>query len=501
MRVTFCFHVFRVGKYIGLGYIVAIYIATRYKRVSFTFGNDRKLLVPLMKLPDGPNRVLVRLQWAARPIPFVEACAKRYGDTFTLRFGGEFSTPYILCSNPQAIGEIFTAPPDVFASGCQNGFLQPLLGFNSMILLDGDRHMQQRRLLTPPFHGERMREWGQLICNITDEAIHNWKIGQSFNLRSSMQQITLRVILQVVFGKDSEQRFEQIRQLLVSLLELNSFPLISSLPLIELMQRYFGLKSPIESFLQQKQQLDEILVAEIRYRRYIAQRQRWPKPESEGEDILSLMLSARDEAGQPMTKAELRDELMTLLVAGHETTASAVSWALYWIHRFPEVKDRLLKELNTLAADKDPNEIARLPYLSAVVSETLRIYPITLTTFERLVRAPVEIMGYKFEPGTVLLPCIYLTHHREDIYPEPKRFRPERFLERQFSPYEYLPFGGGDRRCIGMAFARFEMKLILATILLHFQLALTHSRPVKPVRRGVTLAPPKGMRMVVKRQR
>lgn len=448
-----------------------------------------------MKLPDGPktNPLLVKLQWAMRPMQFLEACAKRYGDTFTLRFESEFSTPYILCSNPRAIQEIFTSVADKFDSGSQNQFFQPLLGFNSLILLDGDRHRQQRGLLTPPFHGERIREYGQLIYNIAEEVISQWQVGQSFSVRASMQEISLRVILHIVFGKLSEQRFEQIRQLLVSLVDWNDYSPISSLP-------FFKLSQQIESFWHQKQELDEILDAEIQYRRYVAQH-RWFKIDNEEGNILSLMVSARDQAGQPMTKAELRDELITLLVAGHETTASAVSWALYWIHRLPEVKGRLLKELNTLAADKDPNAITRLPYLSAVVSETLRIYPITLTSFERLVRAPIQIMGYQLEPGTVLLPCIYLTHHREDIYPQPKQFKPERFLERQFSPYEYLPFGGGNRRCIGMAFAQFEMKLILATVLLHFQLALTHRLPVKPVRRGVTLAPPQGMRMVVKSQR
>lgn len=199
-------------------------------------------------------------------------------------------------------------------------------------------------------------------------------------------------------------------------------------------------------------------------------------------------MSAVDEAGQPMTDEELRDELMTLLVAGHETTASALTWALYWIHHLPDVHDKLLYELNTLSDNADPSAISRLPYLTAVCQETLRIYPITLTTFVRVLKSPLELMGYEFEAGTALVPCVYLTHQREDLYPEPKRFKPERFLERQFSPYEYFPFGGGNRRCIGIALAQLEMKLVLATIVSRFQLALTDSRPVKPVRRGLTIA-------------
>jgi cytochrome P450 len=457
-----------------------------------------------MKLPDGPliHPNLVRLQWATRPLEFLEACQKRYGDAFTLRFEQKsFSTPYVVCSHPQAIQEIFAATPDSFVSGCRNSVFQPLLGYNSLLLLDGDRHRQQRRLLMPPLHGERLHTYGQQICEITDEVTSQWQVGQAFNIRSSMQAIAFGVISQVALGKYSESHFEQIQKPLSALVETGESQIISSLPLIGQLQRYLHSRSPIEDFFDQKEQLDEVLNALIRERRYAQQRYHWAKPGNCGEDILSLMLSARDEAGRPITHAEIHDELMTLLVVGHETTASALVWGLYWIHRHPDVQERLLKELNTLGDDTDPNQIAQLPYLDAVVKETLRIYPITLTTFERMVKAPVSVMGYEFEPGTVLLPCIYLTHHREDIYPEPKRFRPERFLERQFSRYEYLPFGGGNRRCIGMALAQFQMKLILAKVLLRFQLALRKNRPVKPIRRGVTLAPPSGMQMVACKKR
>jgi unspecific monooxygenase len=188
---------------------------------------------------------------------------------------------------------------------------------------------------------------------------------------------------------------------------------------------------------------------------------------------------------------------MTLLVAGHETTATALSWALYWIHRLPEVKEKLLEELDTLGDDPDPSTIARLPYLNAVCSETLRIYPVVIVAVPRIVKSPLHLMGYDFEPDIMLAPCIYLTHHREDLYPQPKQFKPERFLERQFSPYEYLPFGGGNRRCIGAAFALFEMKLALVSILSRCQLTLADNRPVHPKRRGVTMAPAGGVQMVM----
>jgi cytochrome P450 len=213
------------------------------------------------------------------------------------------------------------------------------------------------------------------------------------------------------------------------------------------------------------------------------------------------MMSARDENGQLMTDVELRDELMTLLFAGHETTASSLAWAFYWIHHLPEVREKLLKELESIGSDPDPTEIARLPYLTAICSESLRIYPIVLFSFARIVKSPIEIMGYKFEPGTVLTACVYLTHHREDIYPDSKSFKPERFLERQFSPYEFIPFGGGSRRCIGWALALLEMKLVLATVLSRYEMALTDNREVLPVRRGITLTPARGVPMMMVAQR
>jgi unspecific monooxygenase len=209
------------------------------------------------------------------------------------------------------------------------------------------------------------------------------------------------------------------------------------------------------------------------------------------------MMAARDEAGEPMTDVELRDELMTLLVAGHETTATSLAFALYWIHSQPGVHEKLLAELDNLGETLDKNTILKLPYLNAVFSETLRFYPVAMLGLNRLVKAPLSIAGYKFEPGTILTPCIYLTHHREDLYPDSQQFKPERFLEKQFSPAEYLPFGGGNRRCIGMAFALLEMKLVLATVLSNWNLELAENTPVKPVRKGLLLGPSGGVKMVL----
>jgi cytochrome P450 len=426
-----------------------------------------------------------------RPLEVLEERVQRYGDTFAL--GRDTSTPLVYISNPKAIQQILTTNPEMFEIGRGNGVLQFLLGENSLILLDGQKHQRQRRLLIPPFHGERMRTYGKLICDITEQVISQWKIGEPFKVRSVTQEISLRVILSAVFGLDKGQRFDQLQQLLSSLLDVIGSPLTSSFLFFPSLQKDLGAWSPWGRFLRQKQQVDQLIFDEIQQRR--------EQTSPPGDDILSLLLSARDEAGQPMTNEELRDELLTLLVAGHETTASALAWALYWVDRLPEVRDRLLSELDTLPADAEPTAISQLPYLNAVSQETLRIYPIAINPFPRTLKAPMELMGYQFEPGTTLLISVYLTHHREDIYPEPKQFKPERFLERQFSPYEYLPFGGGNRLCIGMAFAQYEMKLVLATILSRYDLTLADNRPIKPARRGFTVAPPGTMRMVVTNQR
>ncbi|HEY9671541.1 MAG TPA: cytochrome P450 [Waterburya sp.] len=462
-----------------------------------------------MKLPNGPwqhpflqNRTLHKMwdwldtyQWIVHPVEWYETYAQRYGDPFS--WGGINYPTEIYFSHPEAIQQIFTADPNLFVCGGGNRVFQPLLGNNSLLLLDGTQHQHQRQLLTPPFHGERMRTYGKQICDITEQVISQWQIGKPFCVRAFMQEISLRVILGVVFGLKEGQRLEKLRQLLSSMLDSISSPLTSSVLFFRSLQKDYGEWSPWGRFLRLKQEIKELLDAEIQSRRYTESRHSRHQSHALSEDILSLLVSARDDKGQPMTQAEIHDELMTLLFAGHETTASALAWALYWINLVPEVKDRLLKELNTLAPNSDSSEIARLPYLTAVCQETLRIYPIALTTFPRFLTSPFEVMGYKLEPGTALFPCIYLTHRREELYPEPKRFKPERFLERQFSPYEYLPFGGGNRRCIGLAFAQFEMKLVLATILSRFQLSLVNRHSVKPVRRGVTVAPPSSMRMVV----
>ncbi len=447
----------------------------------------------IMQRPDGPKtpKLLNTLQAIVRPLESLEANARQYGDIFTSKFIGYQNV--VVVSNPQAIEEIFTADSKQFDSGKGNKMLLPILGEYSMVLHDGDYHGRQRRLLLPPFHGERMRAYGNIICDIADKVISQKTIDENFLARNAMQEISLQVILSTVFGVAQGDRFEQLKQLIGSIFDIFTNPLGASFIYLPSLQKNLGKWSPWGRFVEQKKQINELLYALIRERK--------AEKDPNREDILSLMLSARDEAGEPMTDAELRDELMTLLFAGHETTATALAWALYWIQYLPQVKEKLLQELDTLDENADPSVIAKLPYLNAVCSETLRIYPVGLFTFARIVKEPIKIMGYEFPPGTVLSPCIYLTHHREDLYPQPNQFKPERFLERQYSPYEFFPFGGGNRRCLGMALALFEMKLVLATIMSRYQLELAENRPIKPVRRGVTIAPAGGVRMVMKGQR
>lgn len=379
------------------------------------------------------------------------------------------------------------------APGDLNQVFESLLGKHSVITLSGAEHQRQRQLLMPPFHGERMRNYSQVITDVTQKVISQYQIGKPFNIRSATQAITLRVIMQAVFGLHQGTRAEKLQQFLGELLEKASSRLLVALLYFPALQRDFGPINFWGKHVRRQQEADQLIYEEIRERREQA--------DSSRTDILSLLMAARDEAGQPMTDQELRDELITLLVAGHETTATALAWALYWIHKLPSVRQKLLQELDSLGDDPDPSTVFKLPYLNAVCSEILRIYPVAIITFPRVVRTPLSLGGYELEPGTVILGSIYLTHQREDIYPEPKQFKPERFLERQFSAYEYLPFGGGTRRCIGLAFAQLKMKLALAKILSSLELELVNDGEVRLKRRGLVTGPDRPIQMVVTSQR
>ncbi|NEO51603.1 MAG: cytochrome P450 [Moorea sp. SIO4A3] len=447
----------------------------------------------MSKLPEGPQipEWLQLIYWIADPLKYLDQCVERYGDTFTIRLSG--LEPLVILSHPQPIQEVLTAPPSQFKSGSGNELARPLVGKTSMTLLDGQPHQRQRKLLIPPFHGQRINSYSQLICDITQQVASQWVIGQAFTARTAMQDITIEVIMQGVFGLGEGTRYQKLKLLLAAMLDMTSSPLRSSMLFFKFLQRDLGAWSPWGKMVRRRQQIYNLLQEEINQRR--------EQPEHMGNDILSLMMSARDENGDLMSDQELQDQLLTLLFAGHETTATALAWAFYWIHRLPTVRQKLLEEIDSLGDNPDPMAIAQLPYLTAVCQETLRIYPVLFLIFPRTTTSPITIMGHHYQANTTLFACPYLTHRREDLYPESDQFKPERFLERQYSAYEYFPFGGGNRRCIGAALAMLEMKLVLAKVLSGYHLALAQDKIIKPARRGLLSAPENGVPMVMTGQR
>lgn len=448
-----------------------------------------------MKKIGGPKTspTLQQFQWIFDPIGYMEGTAQKYPDIFSSRVVGLGEVVFV--DHPEGIQQLLSSDRKEFSSpGELNQVLAPMVGNTSIFLISGEHHRRQRQLLMPPFHGDRMRNYGQLITHLAEQALETIPVGQPFAARSAMQSISLGVILEAVFGVQDTDKYAPLRQLTTEMVEVFNSPLSSAFLFLPFLHKDLGAWSPWGKFLRQRQKLDDLLYSEIADRR--------AHPDPDRTDILSLLMAAQDEDGNGMTDRELRDELVSLLIAGHETTATAMTWALYWIHHLPEVRAKLMKELDEVDWENpDPMAITRLPYLTAVCYETLRIYPVAMLTFPRVAQQPVTLMGYDLEPGTIVLGCIYLLHQREDLYPEPKQFKPDRFLEKKFSNCEFLAFGGGVRRCIGEALAWFEMKLVLATILSRYELALAESKPVQPARRGVTLAPSGGVNMVVTGQR
>ncbi|XGV97616.1 MAG: cytochrome P450 [Leptolyngbya sp. BL-A-14] len=454
-------------------------------------------MTPKTNLPAGSQapRWMQKIQYTRNAIAYMETAAQRYGDIFNAPVIGNH--PVVLfVSNPQALQRIFLNDTKQFIAP-PNQLLQPLLGDYSILTMEGSRHLRERRLLMPPFHGERMRTYGEVICELADQTLDLVPINTQFSAHQVAQDISLAVILKVVFGIEQAERFDRLKSLIVQFTDALQSPFIGGLLFFPALQRDLGSRSPWGYVRHLQQQIRELIYAEIFVKRSYLEGTHHSQHHL-GSDILSLLMSARDEAGQPLSDAELHDELFTLLVAGYETTANAIAWALYWIHRHPQVREKLLAELNHLGKATDPTTLVQLPYLAAVCNESLRLFPVVTLTVPREVNESVELMGYQLEPGTRLYGCIYLTHQRPDLYPNPKLFQPERFLERQFSPSEFFPFGGGVRRCIGEAFAQFEMKLVIATLLSHYRFALVDQAPEYPQRRGVTFTPARGVQMLLK---
>jgi cytochrome P450 family 135 len=435
-------------------------------------------------LPPGPRApsLLQTLAWSLAPTWVMDNCARRLGESFTLTFWPS-GMQLVMVSGPEAVKTVFTAPPDVAPSAAGNSPVRPVMGPSSVIVLTGAEHMRQRKLLLPPFHGERMREYERTIVEETRKDMASWELEQPMRLQQRTRAITLEVILRAVFGVEAE-RMQALRTAIEQLLAP-----IRPWRVVLLALRRPSAERPPGAIGRALDRLDAVIHEELAKRRAqqdLAQR----------SDILSLLLQARDEDGQAMTDDELRDELVTLLLAGHETTATSVAWAVERLVRHPDKLARLVAEID------DPNGGER--YMTAVVNETLRVRPV-VPIVARMLTAELEVDGYALPAGTRVTPSIYLTNRNARVYDDPQAFRPERFEHDAPETFAWIPFGGGIRRCIGASFAQLEMKLMLRTMLAELTPRAADGRRLVRVggprdelnrRRAITLVPSRGARVV-----
>jgi cytochrome P450 len=433
-------------------------------------------MLDVVALPPEPSSppLVQMLRWTFRPIPFLEDCRRRYGDSFSLRFVG-FERPMVLISDPEAIKALYREPAHGLPPG-RDTILGPILGAKSLLLQGGAEHLSRRKLMLPPFHGERMRSYEAAMTEIVETEIDSWPLNSEFPIHARMQAVTLEVILRVVFGVSSGPRLDRLREMLGDVLQETASPGRQALGFA--LQR-FGGPGPFARFDRQLKEVDELLFAEI------AEHRTLPDLE-ERQDILSMLMLAEFEDGTRMEDQELRDQLMTLLLAGHETTATALAWTFDLLLRHPA-------ELARLRASLEAGEEG---YLRATISESLRLRPVIPLAGRRLARELV-VDGLTLPEGTDVTPAIWLTHTRADVYPEPFAFKPERFLEGTPDTYAWIPFGGSVRRCIGATFAEFEMRIVLREVLTRCELRKADPAPERTGRRNITLSPLKGTPVVV----
>jgi cytochrome P450 family 135 len=424
-------------------------------------------------LPPGPSEspAIQTARWLLRPIAFMESCRRRYGDAFSVRFLG-FERPMVMLSDPEAIRALYTAHEHGLPPGRSIALL-PVMGPGSVLLLEGREHLARRKLMLPPFHGERMRSYEATVREVAEREIESWSEDRQFAIHPRMQAVTLEVILHAVFGVTDPARGERLRERLPLLLGQTSSP---ALQFRVLLSRRFRRGDPLENLRELVSEIDELLLAEIAERRA-------DPAHSEREDILSLLVAARFEDGTQMSDREVRDQLITLLLAGHETTATALAWTFDLLLGHPAALRRLTAEID--AADDEDT------YLRAVISESLRLRPVVPLAGRRLA-SDLHVDGLSLPAGTDVTPAIWLTHTRADLYPEPFAFRPERFLERPPTTYGWIPFGGGVRRCLGAAFAELEMRVVLETVLRRRALSPASSRAERVTRRNITFSPRNG---------
>jgi cytochrome P450 len=415
--------------------------------------------------PGGPVPLQMLATWT-RPAASLERLRK-YGKRVTVQL--PFQPPFVLLSDPEEIKELFTAPADAIHPGEGARVLEPILGRHSVILLDESAHMEQRKLMLPAFHGERMRALTGLMSELAEREVASWPAGEPVALHPRLQRLTLEIILRAVFGLERGPRLDRLRDLLTEVLEFGTSPL-SVLPALQRALRWTRAQRRFEATRRDT----DTLIFEL-----IAERRAAPDG-AERDDILAVLIGARHEDDTPMTDQEIRDELMTALVAGHETTASELAWALERLSREPRVSARLTEEIDAGESDD---------YLSATITEILRIRPVVPNAEPRLTKREVQIGGFRYPPGVLLLASAQLLHHDPEIYESPHEFRPERFLERPPGTYTWIPFGGGRRRCLGASFAVQEMKIALAAVLSRYRLAPAGDRPETTRRRGITFSP------------
>jgi hypothetical protein len=404
-----------------------------------------------------------------RPVGSLERL-RHYGKRITVQL--PFQPPFVMLWDAGDIKEVFTAPPDVLHPGEGARILEPLIGRNSVILLDEDEHLEQRRLLLPAFHGERMQRLTGLMTELAEREVASWPTDEPVALHPRLQRVTLEIILRVVFGLEEGPTLDRLRNLLTDVLVFTESPL-SVLPP---MMRALGWMPRLRRFNAQLRDTDALIFSLIEQRRA----ELAAGDGADRDDILSMLLAARHQDGSPMSEQELRDELMTALVAGHETTASQLAWALERLAREPAVRARLIGEIDAGESDE---------YLSATITEILRLRPVLPNAEPRLTKREVEIGGHRYPPGVVLMASAYLIHHDPDIYPEPHAFRPERFEGVAPGTYTWIPFGGGRRRCLGASFAVQEMKVVLRAALRRFEINAATDRAETTRRRSITFSP------------
>ncbi|WP_437562719.1 cytochrome P450 [Sorangium sp. So ce542] len=433
----------------------------------------------MSQLPRGPQgRLLTTYQFLTRPIELLSRCAATYGDVFNVPM---YNGDVVMAGSPASVQDVMTAPPDALVPYATKS-IAPLVGEHSLVMLSGERHRRERKLLTPPFHGDRMRAYAAAMADVAARRFAEAARAPRAVAQDITQAISLDVILRAVFGVEEPSRMSAFARAIVAMTDALT-PALTFLPVL---QRELGGLGPYARFRRRVEHLDALCREQIERARA-----------APGDDILSLLVAARYDDGSSMSDQAIFDELRTLLFAGHETTALALAWALDHAHRHPTVLARLRDELDALGPEPDPERLAALPYLDAVCKEALRLHPI-VTEAPRMAAQPFRLGEHTLPPGTGVAPCILLVHHRPELYPEPSRFRPERFLERKYSPFEYLPFGGGNRRCIGAAFAMFEMKIVLGVALSAWEFRLLDERPPRPVRRNLTLGPAGGVPLALR---